>query len=107
MNRREAIREYKERTPPRGVFAIRGAGQAWVGSHMNLPAAKNGLWFGLKTGGHINKPLQAAWDSAGEAAFSFEVLETLKEGENPLTVKDTLKARRAHWAAELGAQVLL
>ena len=53
-SRREAIRDYKERTVSRGVFAVRCTltGQVWVAASRNLDQQQNSIWFGLKAGGY-------------------------------------------------------
>jgi hypothetical protein len=105
-NRRDAVRQYKERASSVGVFAVRCAasGQAWVGTSQNIAQKQNGVWFGLRTGGHPNREMQAAWQAHGEAAFSFEPLEMLDVAElSRLTIDLKLKDAEAHWRAELGA----
>lgn len=107
--RKRAIDEYKERKPDRGVFAVRcrASGRTWVGASPNLRAARNGLWFMLRTGSCRDKDLQAEWQARGEAAFEFEILEELEEEAVPLLVQDLLKQRTAAWAAREGAGILL
>ena len=108
QSRKEAVREYKERKLDRGIFVVRcrATGAAWVGATPNLGAARNGLWFGLGTGAHIERELQAEWNAQGEAAFEFEILERLDPEINPLSVKDVMKEKRAEWATKLGARML-
>jgi hypothetical protein len=106
QTRRQAVRDYKERKVAVGIYAVRCAasGQLWVGVGRNLDQQQNRLWFGLKTGGHPNAALRAAWAEHGEAAFSFEVVETVDVEELSDYVRDNrLKARDAHWRTELGA----
>lgn len=107
--RKDAIRDYRERQPQRGVFAIRcaGTGGVWVGSSPDLEAARNGQWFFLRQGDHREATLQAEWNARGEQAFSFEILERLKEDLSPMEVKDQLKERLNHWIARLGARRIL
>ncbi len=47
-SRKAAIRAFKERKTPRGIFAVRCSvtGGVWVDSAMDLDAAKNRVWFG-------------------------------------------------------------
>lgn len=59
----------------------------------------------MRTGGHPRRELQAAWKTYGEAAFSFEILETL---DLPDDVTDFIRASRlddrvAHWREALSA----
>jgi hypothetical protein len=106
QSRRQAIRDYKERKVPVGIYAVRCAvtGEAWVGQSQNLPQQQNRIWFGLRQGGHPNPSLRAAWSAHGEAAFAFDVLETVDdEGLNPYARGNLLKDRDAHWRSALGA----
>jgi hypothetical protein len=54
-------------------------GQVWVDSSPNLDAARNGAWFFLRHRYHHNKALQAEWNTHGEEAFQYEILEQLDE----------------------------
>jgi len=106
QSRREAVRDYKERKAAVGAFAVRctPSGQAWVGTSRDLDQQQNRIWFGLKTGGHPNRELQAAWREHGEAAFAFEPLEVLDtEGASRMGVDMLLKDAEAVWRDKLGA----
>src|SRR4051794_23623767 len=96
INRKEAIREYKERKTPVGIYAIRCTvtNTVWVDAARNLEAAKNGNWFQLGFGAHRTPSLQQEWNQHGEAAFRYEILETLPEDAHPLAVKDLLEEKR-------------
>lgn len=110
QSRRDAIRDFKERTVTRGVFAVRcrPTGQVWVAVARNLDQSQNAIWFGLKNGGYVNREAQAAWTAHGEAAFAFEVLEAFDdEALSPVGRADLAKARLAHWLGELGAKKLV
>jgi len=106
QSRRQLVRDYKERKVRQGVFAVRCAasGEAWVGRSRNLDQQQNGVWFGLRSGGHPNRALQAAWAAHGEAAFAFEVLEAIDDKDlSPYARDNLLKDRAAHWREALGA----
>ena len=109
MNRKEAIREYKERKVARGVFAIRCAptGSVWVDSAMDLDAAENRVWFALRLGDKfMEKTIVAQYGSHGRDAFSYEVLETI-DGDTPqMSLRDLLKERKLHWVEKLQAHKL-
>jgi hypothetical protein len=110
QSRREAIRDFKERTVTRGVFAVRcqPTGQVWVAVARNLDQQRNAIWFGLKAGGYVNREAQAAWTTHGEAAFAFEVLEAFDdEALSSIGRADLARARLAHWLGELGARKLV
>ncbi len=106
VDRKAAIREFKERAVPRGVFAVRckTTGTAWVDSSPNLTAAKNGLWFTLRLGNHRDKQLQSEWQTHGEDQFEFEVLEELDPDLPQMAIYDELKARRTAWIERLKSQ---
>jgi hypothetical protein len=110
QSRREALRQYKEQAPAVGVFAVRctATGQVWVGASKNLAQQQNPIWFGLKMGSYINKQLQAAWSEHGEAAFAFEVLETLDAKDaSRLALDLMLKDAHQRWRDRLGAPRLV
>ena len=108
LNRKQAIREYKERVVPRGIFAIKctPTGRAWVDSSPNLGVARNRIWFGLRLGNHPNRALQEEWNQQGEDAFTYEVLETLEPETPALNLADTLKVKKRDWVARLNAAPL-
>ena len=103
--RKELIREYRERKPMLGVYAVRceKAGKVWVAATRNLDRQQNGIWFQLRAAGHPNKAMMAAWRTYGETAFEFEVLEEVTD-ENPLLLNSLLKDRAAHWLRQLNAE---
>jgi hypothetical protein len=107
--RRHAAQQYKTRSPNRGVYAVRcvPTQQVWVGTAQDLFAAHNRLWFALRTHAHRGGTLQAEWAASGEDAFRFEVLEVFEPDVSTITLKDLLKDKRRHWAAQLSAEVLL
>jgi hypothetical protein len=100
--RKEAAREFKERKPSPGIYALRCAttGRRWVDSSPNLDAAQNGQFFQLRQSLHRNKELQAEWSAQGEASFTFEVLETIPEDTPPLNLRDLLNERKRAWAEQ-------
>ena len=106
--RKEAIRKFKERKPLCGAFAVRctATGRIWVGSSRNLDATKNGSWFSLRNGSHLDKSLQSEWNAHGEDTFQYEILEKLEDGVSPLAVADLLKEKRSYWIVRLRARPL-
>ena len=104
--RKEIARNYKERAPLQGIFAVRGGGRVWVSASRHLDTQQNGLWFQLRQGGLPNAELQAVWKAEGEAAFTFEILEEVTD-ENPLLIASLLKEREKHWRIKLGADKVL
>jgi hypothetical protein len=107
-SRKELIREFKERKTLLGAYAVRctATGKVWVGTSRNLNATKNGCWFSLRNGSHVEKSLQEEWTAQGESSFQYEILDKLSEDVHPLVVDDLLKEKKNAWVAELGAQPL-
>jgi hypothetical protein len=108
MDKREARKEFKTRITPKGVFSIRCtvSGEVWVSASDHLNSEQNGSWFLLRGGLHHNKSLQAAWNTHGEGAFEYGILENLDEDVLPLLLKDVLRERQKHWETKLGASIV-
>lgn len=85
---------YKEAKRPVGVFKITSTRNdtVYIGSGTDLPARINRHKAELRFGSHKNRELQGKWNSFGESAFNFEVLDVLDQDE-------TLQTNPAH---ELG-----
>jgi hypothetical protein len=85
MERKELIRQYKERRPEMGVFQIRNTanGRVLIGSSTDLPSMLNRQQAQLRLGSHPNRDLQADWRAFGADAFTFETLDTLSRPEDP------------------------
>lgn len=66
-----------------GVYVITNteSRRVYIGSTVNLPRRQAQHKHRLRGGTHDNPHLQNAWDKYGEAAFRFEVLEHLEEGQ--------------------------
>ena len=105
-SRRDLVRDYKDLKTQAGVYAVRceASGETWLAGVRNVGSQQNKLWFGLRTGGHPNKAMQAAWTAHGEAGFAFEAVETIDdETLSAIGLADQIKARERHWLATLGA----
>jgi hypothetical protein len=103
--RREAARQFKERKPSPGIYALHCSttGRSWVDSSPNLDAAQNGQFFQLRQRLHRNKELQSEWNAQGEESFRFEVLEALSEDTPSLNLHDILTERKRIWTEQLQA----
>ncbi|MCE5170393.1 GIY-YIG nuclease family protein [Paenibacillus profundus] len=66
-----------------GVYGLKHkqSGKWFIASAMNVEGKRNGLYFTLNMGGHINKRLSEDWKRDGEDAFEFHLLEELKPEE--------------------------
>jgi hypothetical protein len=107
--RKEAIRAYKERKTPRGIFAIRcqPTGGVWVESAMDLGAAENRTWASLKLRDvQLNPTLAAQFQEHGREVFTFEVLEKLDDDVAEIALRDLLKEKKTLWLERLKAHKL-
>lgn len=104
--RRAAVAACKERKAVAGIYLVRclATGERWAGQALDLSTIRNRLWFTLRHGSHRGRKLQSAWTTHGEAAFAFEELERLDEKALEAGRERVMKARLAHWCAELGAE---
>jgi hypothetical protein len=84
--RRELLRQYKQSRPLAGVFKLTNlsTGRVYVGGSLHLDGAMNRMRFELKMRSHRNQVLQQDWIAHGAEAFRFEVLDQLKERDDPL-----------------------
>lgn len=103
IDRKAALRAYKQRKPRPGIYAVRhiASGRTWPNSSPNLDTTKNGLWHCLEDGRHLDKSLQAEWNQRGPDAFEYVILETIEEEMCPLVLKETLKSLKAKWGNRL------
>ncbi|WP_343591038.1 GIY-YIG nuclease family protein [Paracidovorax wautersii] len=102
--RRELTRQYKQAFPCMGIYALRcdAAGLLRLGRSRNAEGMLNRLRFELARGGHHDKTVQIAWNTYGSEAFSFEVIDRVKERDDPAFDYDAeLDALLTLWAAEL------
>lgn len=99
LDKRAARTAWKERETEWTVYAARTGGAVWVGVTKDMRAIENRLGFTLRVGDCRTKGMQAAFDGT----LTMEPLETLDPTLGPLARQDAIKARRAHWCAELNA----
>jgi hypothetical protein len=111
IDRKAAIRAYKDTPRPAGVFGVRNRAEdrLYVGAAADLPAALNRQRFQLDGGLHPQRELQADWRRLGAAAFGLEVLDELEAPADPGADRSAdLEALRDLWLEKLtdGGQAL-
>ncbi len=76
---------YKLAMPPMGIYRIRNelTGRSVLDKSANAPGMLNRHLLELRMGSHRNRALLADWRALGEAQFSFEVVEWVKERPEP------------------------
>lgn len=107
-DRKAAIAAYRERKVAAGIYLVRclASGERWAGQAPDLSTIRNRVWFTLRHGSHHRRSLQAAWNAHGETAFAFEELERLDETALEAGRERVMKARLAHWCAQLRAEAV-
>lgn len=85
MDRKEAIRAYKDTPRPMGVFVVRDRSSDvyHLGTSIDLPSMLNRVRFQLDMGSHPHRTLQQAWNRTGGESFEIAVLDTLEPSEDP------------------------
>jgi hypothetical protein len=83
--RRALARKYKDTVLPAGVFVIRNtlSGRVYVAGSLDVEGAMNRARFELGLRSHRNKALVRDWVEHGAAHFSFEVIDRVKERDDP------------------------
>jgi hypothetical protein len=102
--RSELKRAYKEAPRQAGVYRIKNlqSGKILLGSSTNLHGPLNRHRFMLSIGRHHNVALQEDWNRLGPDAFSFDILETVKPGDDPaFSVEDELTLLEQIWREKL------
>ena len=102
--RRELVRKYKETVRPAGVFVIRNMldGRVYVAGSLDVEGAMNRARFELGLRSHRNKALVRDWMAHGAEHFSFEVIDRVKERDDPAFDRTAeLEKLLALWREEL------
>jgi hypothetical protein len=103
-SKKDIRREYKERKKTAGVFQVKNikTGKVLLGSSLNLEGPLNRHKFSLETGSHPNRELQKDWNEYGPDAFVFEVLEVVKEKDDPdFNLGEELELLEQIWVEKL------
>lgn len=106
IDRKEAVRKYKETPRTMGVLVIRNTstGKAFIGSSTDVLARLNRHRAALQFGKHPNRELQNDWNTLGADAFELTVLDTLKPSEEQASdPADDLAVLEAMWRDKLAA----
>jgi hypothetical protein len=84
-DRRELARRARDAFPAMGVYAIRhlATGRVCVKSSRNVPGAINRLTFELRQRCHRDRGLQSLWNAHGAEGVAMEVLELVRERNDP------------------------
>jgi len=106
MNNRksELKRSYKENPPLAGIFKItnKANGKIYIDKGLNVQGVLNRQQFQLKNGSHKNEQLLTDWKKFGPENFTFEIVDHLKQSDNPsININDELADLESVWLNEL------
>jgi hypothetical protein len=105
VDRKALIRKYKETPKTAGIYRVRNLTneKSLVGASPDVPSMLNRERAQLRTGTHMNRPLQADWIALGADAFAFEILDTLAPpADNPAwDPTDDLRELERMWLEKL------
>ncbi|MPS94717.1 GIY-YIG nuclease family protein [Comamonas sp.] len=102
--RRALARDYKQAFPAMGIYAVRcdAADLLHLGASRNVDATLNRLRFELSNGSRRDGALARAWARHGAQAFRFDVVDRVKERDDPLFDYDAeLQSLLLLWQQEL------
>ncbi|WP_438020215.1 metalloregulator ArsR/SmtB family transcription factor [Sorangium sp. So ce315] len=102
--RKELKRQYLETPKQAGIFQVKNTvnGKVLLGSSTNLHGPLNKHRFMLSIGMHMNQELQRDWTQHGADAFTFEVLEVVRQKDEPgFSVSDELTLLEQIWLERL------
>ena len=106
IDRKAAIRQYKESPRTMGVGVVRNTatGRALVISGVDLPSLLNRHQAQLRLRAHPLKSLQADWNAQNGESFAFEIVDTLEPRDTPdYDPRADLEALEQLWLEKLGA----
>ena len=104
IDKKAAIRKYKETIQPMGIYQIKNLsnGKVFIDSSKNLNGAKNRSMLQLGFGSHMNPSLQADYTRLDENQFTFEILDHLKPKEDlTYDYTDDLETLKSMWLEKL------
>ncbi len=83
--RKDKVKAYKLTPKTAGMIIIRNTanGRFLLGSTLNMHGVLDRHRFMLSLGSHHIRDMQADWKQYGEAAFTFDVLETIPPSDDP------------------------
>ncbi len=102
--RKDLIQEYKRTAREMGVYRIRNTinGKSYVAASRDIRARFNRHRMDLKTKTESVKSLLLEWLEFGEAAFEFEIVDTLEPLEQPdYDPGEDLKVLESMWLDKL------
>lgn len=103
-SKKDIKRDFKQRKKQAGVFQLRNTvnNKVLLGSSLNLEGLWNSNSFQLRIGSHRNKELQKDWNKYGSDKFVFEILEVVKNLNDPnIKIDDELTLIEQIWLEKI------
>lgn len=84
-SKKELKETYRQMSFRMGVFQVRNTqnNRIWVHHSMDLDRAWNSVRLQLQSNTHPNTALQEDWSQLGENGFAYEIVEELKDTQDP------------------------
>lgn len=104
MDRKEAIRRYRETPRPAGIYRVTHtpSGRVLLGASPDAAARLRRIRAQLEMSTHPSGELQRDWDTDGESAFVLGVLDVLPPSQDPqANVNDDLETLLDLWTERL------
>ncbi|NMC56796.1 MAG: GIY-YIG nuclease family protein [Eubacteriaceae bacterium] len=109
-DKKKIISQYKQRLEVGGVIAVKNnaTGKVLLVATCDVDGYKNRFEFSKKMGSAVTLKLAQDWKLYGSNAFSLEVLETIKKGENqtPKEFDEDVKLLKELWQEKFSADIL-
>ena len=103
-NRQTIKQAYKDAPIKAGIYCVRNiqTGRVLIGSSTNLHGPLNRHKWELKFGSHRCAKLLSDWRATGEENFAFEIVDVVKEKDEPgFNLEDALEAMENRWIEKL------
>lgn len=104
IDKKAAKRIYKETAKQAGIFQVKNLvnGKIFLGSSLNIHGPLNRLRFELPVGRFRVAGLQKEWNEYGAECFSFDILEIVRNSDDPdFNIADELTLLEQIWVEKL------
>lgn len=107
INKKELIKEYKNKKHPAGLFAVKNNpdNKMFIGISLNLPAKLRGITFELEMGNHAFSNLAKDYKRLGKENFEIFILDEIEvKDETERELRNELETLENIWIEKLKAE---
>lgn len=104
INKKELIKEYKNKKHPAGLFAVKNnpENKMFIGTSLNLPAKLRGITFELEMGSHAYSNLAEDYKRLGKENFEIFILDEIEvKEETERELRNELETLENMWVEKL------